>query len=172
MVIENRPGAESREGNAQRNEVMGRVLTLAENKPEANVHGPLRRVRAEVDAGPFPAAVECNGFTFTGAISGVDKSGKVVSPLCSEQTARALENLELVLTANGQRLAHVLRCTIYLTDPRNTQAVDKTLEAAFSENLPAISMVEVSGLRDGRKIAIEAVAGRPREGKDVYDFMG
>ena len=102
----------------------------------------------------------------------MDKSGKVVSPLCSEQTARALKNLELVLTANGQRLAHVLRCTIYLTDPRDTQAVDKALEAAFSEGLPAISMVEVNGLRDGRKIAIEAVAGRPREGKDVYDFMG
>jgi 2-iminobutanoate/2-iminopropanoate deaminase len=145
---------------------------LAENKPEANVHGPRRPVWAEVGAGPFPAAVECNGFTFTGAISGVDESGKVVSPLCYEQTARAFENLERVLTANGQPLAHVLRCTIYLTDPRDTQAVDKALEAVFSESLPAISMVEVKGLRDGRKIAIEAVAARPQEGKDVYDFMG
>jgi hypothetical protein len=33
-------------------------------------------------------------------------------------------------------------------------------------------MVEVNGLRDGRKIAVEAVAARPQEGKDVYDFMG
>ena len=145
---------------------------MAENNPEADGHGPRRPVRAEVGAGPFPAAVECNGFTFTGAISGVDKSGKVVSPLCSEQTARALENLELVLTANGQSLAHVLQCTIYLTDPRDAQAIDKALEAAFPESLPAISMVEVSGLRDERKIAIEAVAARPQEGKDVYDFMG
>ncbi|HJM42773.1 MAG TPA: RidA family protein [Nitrospinota bacterium] len=168
----NRPGAETREENAQRIEVVGRVLTLAENKSEANVHGPRRPVRAEVGDGPFPAAVECNGFTFTGAISGVDGSGKVVSPLCSEQTARAFENLERVLTANGQRMAHVLRCTIYLTDPRDAKDVDKALEAAFSESPPAISMVEVNGLRDGRKIAVEAVAARPQEGKDVYDFMG
>ena len=145
---------------------------MAENKPEANVHGPRRPVHAEVGAGPFPAAVEWGGLTFTGAIAGVDESGKVVSPLSLEQTARAFENLKRVLAANGQGLEDVLRCTIYLTDLRDGIDVEKALEDAFSGGLPAVSIVEVKGLPGGRRIAVEAVASRPQEGKDVYDFMG
>ncbi|MFQ5915172.1 MAG: RidA family protein [Nitrospinota bacterium] len=131
-----------------------------------------REIRTGASGDPFPAAVESRGFTFVGAIGGVDESGKVVSALVSEQAARAIRNLAEVLAANGQGLEHVVKCTVYLTDAGDASTVEGVLKDAFPEDPPALSRVEVKGLPDGQKFAIEAVAVRPPEGRDVYDFMG
>lgn len=141
-------------------------------QPETTMQGLKREIRAEAVKGPFPAAVECRGFTFVAAIGGVDESGELVSPLTSEQAARSIENLAGVLAANGQGLEHVVKCTVYLTEMADAAPVNEILKGAFPEGLPAISRVEVKGLPDGQKFAIEAVAVRPPESEDVSDFMG
>lgn len=140
--------------------------------PEEKARGVKRGIRAGAAEGPFPPAVESQGFTFVGAIGGVGESGEVVGPLASEQAARSIEILADLLAANGQRLEHVVKLTVYLTDLRDAADVDRVLERAFRENPPARSCVQVGALPEGQKVALEAVAVRPPEGKAVYDFMG
>ena len=145
---------------------------MTANGPESESKAFKKEIRGGVAGSPYPAAVESNGFTFVAAIGGVDESGKVVSLIPVEQAARAIENLKAVLAANGQGSEHVVKCTIYVTDLRHTFMAERALKAEFQNGLPACSWIEVKGLPEGQEISIEAIAVRPSEGKDVYDFMG
>jgi len=59
-----------------------------------------------------------------------------------------------------------------LTDLREALAVERILKEVFQDGLPALSWVEVKGLRSGQSVAMDAIAVRPSERKDIYDFMG
>jgi 2-iminobutanoate/2-iminopropanoate deaminase len=154
--------------------VIGKEAGLAEDRPSAQGHGFKREIRAGGAKSPFPDAVESQGFTFTGAVGGVDEEGRIVSPKIPDQTARALGNLETILAAGGQKMEDLVKCTVYLVDLRDAPAVEKIFQEVLRDSLPAISIVEVQGLPGGRKISIKAVAvcPHPPEGKDVIDFMG
>lgn len=145
---------------------------MTPNELEEKRESVKRESRVGITRSSYPAAVESNGITFVAALGGVDESGKVVSREPAEQTARAIENLKAVLSTNGQGLEHVIKCTIYLTDLRHLDDVDRILKADFQNCLPACSWIGVNGLPEDQVIAIEAIAARPTEGKDVYDFMG
>ena len=145
---------------------------MTDKKSEDNSTGSKHPVHADVGTGNFPPAVESHGLTLTAAIGGTDETGKVISRLSLEQAQRAFENLQTVLEANGQGMEDVLRCTVYLTDMRDIIYVDRAMERIFSGTLPAVSIVQVQGLRDEQKVAVEAVAVRRGAEKDIVDFMG
>lgn len=145
---------------------------MTEKKSPEGSTGSKNPIQVNVGTGKFPPAVESNGFTFTAAIGGTDENGKVISRLSLEQSQRAFENLKTVLKKNGLSMDDILRCTIYITDLRDIIYVERAIEKIFQNSRPAISILQVQGLRDEQAVAVEAIAVRREAKEDIVDFMG
>jgi len=75
------------------------------------------------------------------------------------QTEQCLRNLERVLAAEGAGLGDVLKTTVFLVDIDNWDRVNDAYGALFDgEELPARSVVGVTGLWGEIDVEIEAVA--------------
>ena len=76
------------------------------------------------------------------------------------QTRQVLENIKKVLDQAGATFSDVVRVTVYITDMSHFRDIhDVRLQYFDKDNLPASTMVEVSGFVDeDALIEIEAVA--------------
>lgn len=74
------------------------------------------------------------------------------------QTELALKNVEAVLRAAGSDLRHVLQMTIYVSDMKLWDAVNKTYARLMGEHRPARAIVPVKDLHFDTKIEIQAIA--------------
>jgi enamine deaminase RidA (YjgF/YER057c/UK114 family) len=72
----------------------------------------------------------------------------------TEQTRRALENVERALTEAGASLDDVIRTRLYVTDIDDWDAIGAVHREFFGEARPAATMVEVSALVD-RALCVE-----------------
>jgi enamine deaminase RidA (YjgF/YER057c/UK114 family) len=93
---------------------------------------------------------------------GMDPKGRVVGPDAGAQTRQAIENLRVMLAANGATLDDLVRVTVYLTDMRHFDAVAAARLEAFPVNGPSSTIVEVRALAlPGLLVEIDAVAVLP-----------
>ena len=76
----------------------------------------------------------------------------------SAQTQQVMSNLEAVLAAAGCTFAHVVRCTIFLTDLADFGKVNEVYGRYFPSNPPARATVQVSALPRGAKVEIDCIA--------------
>jgi 2-iminobutanoate/2-iminopropanoate deaminase len=74
------------------------------------------------------------------------------------ETRRCLENLKAILEQAGTDLTKVLRCTIYMTDLMDFQAVNSVYAEFFPASPPARTSVQVAALPRGAKVEIDAIA--------------
>src|SRR4030095_12623271 len=106
--------------------------------------------------GPYSQAIRSSNFIFcSGQIPLDPKSGQMVSEEINAQTRRVLDNISALLKAEGLSLSDVVKTTIFLTDLGNFQTVNEIYGSYFSNQPPARSTVQVSGLAKGAKIEIE-----------------
>jgi enamine deaminase RidA (YjgF/YER057c/UK114 family) len=99
---------------------------------------------------------------------GVDARGRLVGPDATSQTRQTLENLRVMLAANGATLDDVVRVTVYVTDMRHFDEIAAVRLAAFPKNGPASTIVEVRALAlPGLLIEIDAVAVLPDRARQV-----
>ena len=93
---------------------------------------------------------------------GMDARGRLVGTDAASQTKQAIENLRVMLAANGATLDDVVRVTVYVTDMRSFDEVAAVRVKAFPANGPASTIVEVRKLAlPGLVIEIDAVAVVP-----------
>jgi 2-iminobutanoate/2-iminopropanoate deaminase len=69
-----------------------------------------------------------------------------------------LDNLAHVLAAAGSDLAHVLRCTVYITDIALWPRFNAAYAARFGAHRPARTVVPVPALHYGYAIELDAIA--------------
>ncbi len=62
------------------------------------------------------------------------------------QSAKCLELIEKALIELGAGLEHIVRTRLYVTDITRWEAIGRAHAAAFKDNPPAATMVQVSGL--------------------------
>lgn len=74
-----------------------------------------------------------------------------------EQTARAIENIEAILTAAGSSLSRVAKVNIFITDFTQLPAMNEIYAVRFPHR-PAKTTVEVSRLDRDALIEIEVIA--------------
>lgn len=75
------------------------------------------------------------------------------------QTARCLEIIVAALAEAGATAADVVRTRMFLTNPKDADAVGRAHGAVFGDVRPAATMVVVSALLDPRwKVEVEAEA--------------
>jgi reactive intermediate/imine deaminase len=75
------------------------------------------------------------------------------------QTRQALENLKASLALAGGQMEDISKCTVFLTDVKDFQAMNGVYREFFPSNPPARTTVAVAGLVvEGAVIEIECIA--------------
>ncbi len=105
---------------------------------------------------PFAHAVQADGWLYvSGQVPMVN--GEVVDGNITAQVHQAIRNLVAVLNEAGYALEHVVRCGVWLDDPRDFQSFNKVFREYFGDNPPARACV-VSSMVVDCKVEIDCVA--------------
>ena len=108
---------------------------------------------------PFARAVEADGWLFvSGQVPMVN--GEVVAGNIVAQSHQAIQNLLAILKEAGYDASHVVRCGVWLDDPRDFASFNKVFRDYFGENPPARACV-VSSMVVDCKIEIDCIAYKP-----------
>lgn len=108
--------------------------------------------------GPYSQAVQVGDLLFTSGQIPLKSDGSLETGDISAQARRVLGNLQAVLEAAGSSLAHVVKCTCFLSDMNHFSAMNEVYGEFFSDDPPARSTVEVARLPRDVLIEIEAIA--------------
>ena len=105
---------------------------------------------------PFARAVEADGWLY---VSGQVPmaNGEVVAGNIIAQSQLAIQNLLSILREAGYGPEHVVRCGVWLEDPRDFSAFNAVFKEYFGEHPPARACV-VSSMVVDCKVEIECVA--------------
>ncbi|MEJ8473736.1 RidA family protein [Roseibium algae] len=105
---------------------------------------------------PFARAVEADGWLYvSGQVAMVD--GEVIEGGIIPQTHKAIQNLLSILEEANYTTADVVRCGIWLDDPRDFWSFNKIYQSYFGEAPPARACVQSSMMVDC-KVEIDCVA--------------
>ncbi len=112
--------------------------------------------------GPYSQAIEDGDWLFCSGQIGIEpSSGRLVDGGVEAETRRALENLRGVLDTAGLGFQDVVKTTLFMTDLRNFELVNRIYGEHFGPPYPARSTVQVAALPRGAQVEIEAIARRP-----------
>ena len=105
---------------------------------------------------PFARAVEADGWLY---VSGQTPMvhGELVAGNIGAQAHQAIQNLVSILSEAGYGPEHVVRCGVWLDDPRDFSAFNAVFKEFFGEHPPARSCV-VSSMVVDCKVGIDCVA--------------
>jgi reactive intermediate/imine deaminase len=105
---------------------------------------------------PFARAVEAGGWLFvSGQVPLVN--GELVAGNITVQARQAIANLLAIVKEAGYGREHVVRCGVWLNDPRDFGAFNAVFKEFFGEHPPARSCVESRMVVDC-KVEIDCVA--------------
>lgn len=117
---------------------------------------------APAAVGPYSQAIEHDGWIYCSGQVALDaSSAKLVVGGIEVETRRVLENLREVLIAAGCGLNNVVKTTIFLSDLKDFEVVNRIYSEHFEQPYPARSTVQVAALPRGARVEIEAIARRP-----------
>ncbi len=108
---------------------------------------------------PFSAAVRANGFVFLAGQLGTDSAGRLVAGGVQAETRQAMGNIQRVLARAGSSLDRVVKCTVYLADMREWNAMNEVYVTFFAPGRrPARTAAGASGLALDARVEIECIA--------------
>jgi reactive intermediate/imine deaminase len=107
---------------------------------------------------PFARAVAAEGWLFVSGQVPME-GGEVVAGGIIPQAHKAIQNLLAVLAEAGYGPEHVVRCGVWLDDPRDFASFNKVFREYFGAHPPARSCV-VSSMVVDCKVEIDCVAYR------------
>jgi 2-iminobutanoate/2-iminopropanoate deaminase len=107
---------------------------------------------------PYSHCVKAGNFLFIAGQVGVDPANsKLKGSSIQEQTEQALTNMADVLKAAGSSMELVVKTTVFISDFKDFDEMNKVYVRFFPTSQPARSTVQVV-LYDGFKVEIEAMA--------------
>ena len=121
----------------------------------------IKTTNAPDPVGPYNQAIKAGNFIYCSGQIAINPLSNKVECLgnIEKETTQVLKNLLAVLNAGGANAEDVIKTTIYLTDLKNFQTVNKIYADFFKiKNPPARACVEVSSLPKGVLIEIDCVA--------------
>jgi reactive intermediate/imine deaminase len=105
---------------------------------------------------PFARAVEADGWLYVSGQVPMEK-GEVIDGGIVPQSHKAIQNLLAILKEAGYGPEHVVRCGVWLDDPRDFQSFNKIFREYFGAAPPARACV-VSSMVVDCKVEIDCVA--------------
>jgi len=113
----------------------------------------------EVPGLPFSTAVRVGNLLFLSGVIGNKPGTRTLADTgITGQTRQTLENIKRVLAGAGSALDQAVKCTVFLTDIRDYQAMNAVYATYFPKDPPARSTVAGSGLALGARVEIECIA--------------
>ena len=114
-----------------------------------------------VAVGPYSHAIIAGNLVFLSGQTPLDpQTGQLVTGEIGAQARQCLMNLSAVLRAGGLGLDDVVKCTVFLTDMADFDAMNTVYAEFFAEPYPARTTIAVAGLPLGARIEMEMVASR------------
>ena len=107
---------------------------------------------------PFARAVEANGWLHVSGQTPME-NGEVIEGGIVAQSHKAIQNLLAILSEAGYGVEDVVRCGVWLDDPRDFPSFNKVFAEYFGANPPARACV-VSSMVVDCKVEIDCVAYR------------
>ena len=107
---------------------------------------------------PFARAVEADGWLHVSGQVAME-NGEIISGGIIEQTHKTIENVIAILHEAGYGVEHVVRCGVWLDDPRDFWTFNRIYHSYFGEHPPARACVQASMMVDC-KVEIDCVAYR------------
>lgn len=105
---------------------------------------------------PFVRAVRADGWLYvSGQVPMLD--GELVGGNVVDQARQAIRNLVAILEEAGYGVEHVVRCGVWLEDPRDFGAFNRVFREFFGDHPPARACV-VSNMVVDCKVEIDCVA--------------
>jgi 2-iminobutanoate/2-iminopropanoate deaminase len=147
--------------------VAATLLTACAARPDAAVPaGPARQVIAPPGASsiaPYSPAVRTGSLVFlSGQIGLRPGSRELVAGGIAGETRQALANVGTLLNAAGLGPADVIKCTVFLADIAEFDAMNAVYGPFFGTAPPARTTVGVAGLPLDARVEIECIAAVPR----------
>lgn len=104
------------------------------------------------------AVVAGNLILVSGQLPMIPLTGEKITGGIGAQTLQALRNVLSVVKAAGGDITTVARTTIYTTDVKNWEEINRVYADFFGPVHPARSIITVAALHHGFLVEIEAVA--------------
>lgn len=134
--------------------VLSLPATLAAQQPEfLQPYGPPTR--------PFSPAVKVGNVLYLAGQIGTppDASGAPVAGGIAAETKQTMENIKDVLAKTGSDLDHVVKCTVFMADMKEWDAMNAVYRTYFKNNrFPARSALGANGLALNARVEIECIA--------------
>jgi reactive intermediate/imine deaminase len=105
---------------------------------------------------PFARAVAAGGWLYVSGQVAME-NGEIVEGGIVAQSKKAIQNLVAILREAGYGTEHVVRCGVWLDDPRDFQSFNRAFKEYFGAHPPARSCV-VSSMVVDCKVEIDCVA--------------
>jgi reactive intermediate/imine deaminase len=135
------------------------VLGVAAATGVAAQEKEVLRVPGTVAGLPFSPAVKVGNVIYLSGQIGNNRGTRDMVPGgIGPETRQALDNIRTVLEASGSSLDRVFKCTVYLADIAEYDAMNQAYALVFSKDPPARSTVAGSGLALGARVEIECMA--------------
>ena len=112
---------------------------------------------------PFSPAVQIGNLLFLAGQIGTpaNAQGSVVPGGIQPETKQTMENIKDVLEKVGSSLDRVVKCTVFMADMREWDAMNEVYTTYFPRNKPARSALGANGLALGARVEIECMASVP-----------
>ena len=108
---------------------------------------------------PYSDAVRAGNLLFLSGTVGVAPGSRtLVGGGVRAETRQALANVAANLAAHGASMDSVAKCTVFLADIGDFDAMNEAYREAFSSRKPARTTVGVSGLPLGARVEIDCIA--------------
>ncbi len=101
----------------------------------------------------FSTAIRSGGFIYLSGVIGRSQSGDA-----GEATRAALQGVQSRLEAVGHTMADAIKCTVYLIDMGDYQAMNEVYTQFFPEDPPARTAVAVRALPANAQVEVTCVA--------------
>ena len=108
---------------------------------------------------PYSDAVRVGNLLFlSGTVGAAPGTRQLVPGGIEAETRQALENVKANLEAHGSSLDRAVKCTVFLADINDFEAMNRIYREYFVRNKPARTTVGVAALPLGARIEIDCIA--------------
>lgn len=109
--------------------------------------------------GPYSHAIQSGNLVFCSGQTPVDPTTmKLVGTTIEEQTERALQNLNIVLSGLGLSLQNIIKTTVFLKSMDDFQGMNGVYAKMFGEHRPARSTIAIRKNPLDALVEIECIA--------------
>ncbi|MEM8771691.1 MAG: RidA family protein [Pseudomonadota bacterium] len=114
------------------------------------------------DWAPFSSAVVVGDTIYVSGHLGRDpETNELVEGGAGPETRQTMRNMKKTLNAVGASFRDVVKCTVFLDDMDDYEAMNEAYVEFFRGPRPARSTIGADGLALGAKVEIECIAARP-----------